>query len=52
MQLHKRKSLTTKFQSLVSNMQGIIPYIPFDRMTGLRQQFTDNFGASKGVLGI
>ncbi|MCC9018953.1 hypothetical protein [Flavobacterium lipolyticum] len=53
------KNATTQAQKLNDQIfklgeqyAGNYSFTPFDRLTSLRRQFTDNLGASKGVLGI
>ncbi|WP_291143747.1 hypothetical protein [Flavobacterium sp. UBA7680] len=46
------QKLNDQISKLGEQYAGNYSFTPFDRMTGLRQQFTDNLGASKGVLGM
>jgi|GEM_PF-6654378 len=57
--LNAWKNATTQAQKLNDQISklgeqyaGNYSFIPFDQMTGLRRQFIDNLGASKGVLGM
>ncbi|UWY26922.1 hypothetical protein N4T20_14455 [Flavobacterium sp. TR2] len=46
------QKLNNQIAKLEEQYAGNYSFTPFDRMMGLRQQFTDNLGASKGVLGM
>lgn len=46
------QKLNDQISKLGEQYAGNYSFTPFYRMTGLRQQFTDNLGASKGVLGM
>lgn len=46
------QKLNNQISKLEEQYAGNYSFTPFDRMIGLREQFTDNLGASKGVLGM
>lgn len=46
------QKLNDQISKLGEQYAGNYSFTPFDPMTGLRRQFTDNLGASKGVLGM
>ncbi|GIQ58891.1 hypothetical protein Flavo103_20270 [Flavobacterium collinsii] len=46
------QKLNDQISKLGEQYAGNYSFTPFDQMTGLRRQFTDNLGASKGVLGM
>ncbi|WP_343695469.1 hypothetical protein [Flavobacterium sp.] len=46
------QKLNNQIAKLEEQYAGNYSFTPFDRMMGSRQQFTDNLGASKGVLGM
>lgn len=46
------QKLNDQISKLGEQYAGNYSFTPFDQMTGLRRKFTDNLGASKGVLGM
>lgn len=46
------QKLNDQISKLEEQYAGNYSFTPFDRMIGSREQFTDNLGASKGVLGM
>ena len=46
------QKLNNQISKLGEQYAGNYSFTPFDRMTGLRQQFANNLDASKGVLGM